>query len=188
MSKIPMGDKDLTARADGDLACMRLDGKEIYRQAMTAKIEDMEGGDSNIVMVFDGEDLRMTTEVAGVSHTVESEPNLSQGTPPGGAMLLDAMQDELALTVRAEDKIDGAEVYVLEGVRKPGAGMPFDRVEIFLDKQAGLMRRMVMYGKDSEVLAEMKIHDIVFDAPVTAEDILGKKAAAQNEKAPAPPP
>ena len=83
--------------------------------------------------------------------------------------LFDALQEQCTLTVKPEAKLDGAEVYVIEGTPKNPSPMdPTKLVRVLLSKQYGIMLQQQALDSAGKPINTITFKDIKVDVPIEA--------------------
>lgn len=177
--KLPLtGSGNILYQKDGD--------KAKYRQTIDAKLLSMVAG---VDAVFDGEKLRLKTNLQGTQKVQDAEPSIDKGlVPPGGGPLLDEIQKHIELTPKADAQLNGRPVFVLEGKLKPGEKMvlPVSSVNISIDKEIGALSQLEFIGSDASSKITLAVNDIKLNPEIKPDAFAPPVATAPKPAAGAP--
>lgn len=144
---VTAGPNMLPVEGKGTLEFLRHEEKELWRQTLTMTIPAPVDKESHHEAVFDGADLRITNEMDGRRATRKVGSDLRNGAaPPGGGPLLDVLAEGLTLSLRGEDVVDEAPVYVIEGTPK-GKNPQFIKGVFYFDQATGIQRRQEIFDR-----------------------------------------
>lgn len=148
---MPVGKEPLSLTGTGDLNYLRENGKDKYRQRIVARVPEPFSMEMKLDVLFDGDTVYTTTEIMGQKQTHQGKPSLEQGAlPPGGGRLIEAMEEQMTITVQPNEKLDGHEVFVLEGKAKDPS-VPFSKALFYIDTALGIQRKTEIYQEDGTI-------------------------------------
>jgi len=172
----------------GNVAYLKDGEKSKYRQVLDAKVMPLNLG-GGVELVFDGEQLHVKTTIGGTQKVNVEKPSIDKGAfPPGGGMLLDAVQERINLTPKADAEVNGRKCWVLEGALKPGEklDLPVAGANLYIDQETGAMAKVELLGKDAGQSVSITVNDLKVDAPLSAADFAPPVVTAAPAPAAAP--
>lgn len=162
---MPVGEKPLDLTGNGRVYLLRKDGKDKFRKTVTSRLPEPFSMEMKLDVLYDGKKVYTTTELMGQAQKQEGEPSLRQGAlPPGGDALISSMEEEMTLKVLPNEKLDGHDVFVVEGRAKDPA-VPFSKVVFYIDQKLGIQRKVDIYQEDgtigiSETISNIQVGEI----------------------------
>ena len=164
-ANFPMGAQSVSVSGTGDVAYKRADGKEKYRQAMTVAMPEPLKMEMKFESVFDGETIHVMTDMMGMKTVKQEKPTLENGAlPPGGKMLVENLQKEMTVTVKADGEVDGKKVYVLDAKpKKKNQDVPMDGMVLYIDQAEGMLVKIEVTQPGGTNLAVVNIKNVQYD-------------------------
>lgn len=194
---VPTGENRLRLNGEGTLEYLREGTAGKYRQEIKIVLTDPQPIEMTTTQIFDGQDLYMTNTVGGTTTTVKDAAGSDPlSPPPGGAAMLDAIEQVATLSLESTTSVEGKERYVLVGTPKAAAAAAFSRVVLHVDAETGLRVKTEFYESAEVLTASVVLSDIVLNAGVdparftppasTAKITVNPSTATAPADAPAP--
>ncbi len=166
---VPTGENRLRLTGEGTVEYLKEGTAGKYRQEIKIVLTDPQPLEMTTTMIFDGQDLYMTNTVGGTTTTVKDAAGSDPlSPPPGGAPMLDTLEQVATLSLESSETVDGKTHYILAGVPKDAANAAFSRVVLHVDAETGLRVKTEFYESKDVLTASVVLSDIVLDAGVDA--------------------
>jgi hypothetical protein len=183
-ASLPVGANRIPMKAEGKMDYLKTADKTLYRQEVKLNVNGPSPMEADVVMLFDGADLYVTSSMNQGGKPDKQEPALERGTtPPGGGPLLDIMKRDLNLTLLPDAELDGTPVYVIEGTPKDPASKPgVAKMVFYFDKATGLQRKVEIYESKNVIAATLTYSDVQVN-PEISEDVFKSPSSGSVPKA-----
>lgn len=119
-------------------------------------------------MLYDGVHMYTTTDHGNAKVAAKQSPN-NLNIAPGGRRFFALVKQSHVLRVLGEEKLEGEEVYVIEGRPRAPDPQVASVMKFYLSKSTGLRRKAVGTDGDGRVVYSSEYTNIKVDEPVSAE-------------------
>jgi outer membrane lipoprotein-sorting protein len=161
----------MTGEGSGWVKMMRegelIKSRAEFTQNMTQKMGDNEQKmQSKTTTVSDGKYAYSLSENNGQKMCVKVDATKNQTQEP--EEMFKTLREQYVLKVLPDEKMDGVDVYVIEGTNKPGtpANPMMSKIMIRIGKKHGMIVQQQMINNEGKPVQSMRYKDIQFDVPV----------------------
>lgn len=159
---------EMTSVSEATLETLRNDGKFMMRSEGTAKSTQKMGGaeqkkEQKMLTISDGEFTYSLSESDGVKNATKTK------AVSGEEMPWSHYGDDAKITVLPDEKIDGADCYVVEMKMSPGGpGVGMGKIVFYCRKDCGMQVKTVGYTPEDKVMMTTVVTDIELNKSVPA--------------------
>ncbi|MCB9849933.1 MAG: outer membrane lipoprotein carrier protein LolA [Phycisphaerales bacterium] len=173
------GDMNISMHMNGTYEAKKVGEKLQYRMEAKTKmnIPGMEnmpgGGEQNILVVCDGDFTWQLADMMGQKNVVKTKADTAI-TPWG------TLRDTHDLKVLDDEKVDGADCYVVEAKAKQGEQMQANRIVFYCRKDLGATVKQIAYMDDNTPANTMTFTDIKLNPDLPEEHFKFEVPAGVN--------
>lgn len=174
------GGNKMQSTMDGTIEWMRKGDKFLYRNdnkgMMTQNMSGQENKmESNATMISDGDFMYTLTEQMGQKHAFKApvDPNISGDAK----VMFAALREDSNLKVLPDEKVDGADAYVIEAMPKEAQGSPMSKTLFYFRKDNGMMVKNEAFDDKGKKIFTTTTTDIKMNTEIPAERFVFKAPA-----------
>lgn len=162
----------MNGEGKGWVKMLRKDGLVMSRVELEQNIVQKMGENeqklqSKVINVTDGKVAYTLTEQMGQKMCIKNKPENAQAFDP--ADMFKSLRMQFKLTALPEEKLDGEEVFVIEGTpRELTPGNPVTKLRVLIGKAHGMVLKQTIFGTDGAPMQTITYEDVKFDGPVDA--------------------
>ncbi|HNR31219.1 MAG TPA: hypothetical protein PKI11_10040 [Candidatus Hydrogenedentes bacterium] len=168
---------------EGQVAVMRADGMDKYRQELTLRIPEPMAIEAALQAVFDGESLHLTRAMLDEKQAIQTEPGLEDAPPPpGGPLLFEWLRSQYTVTAVEDGELAGRGVWDIDCTPKDTASRA-QPLRLSCDKETGLALRFEFAANDEAAAVTISITGIEIGPTLNPAAFVVPPPAAAEESA-----
>lgn len=174
------GGNKMQSTMEGTIEWMRKGDKVLYRNDNKANTVTSMGGqetktESTAAIISDGDFMYTLGEEGGEKHAIKSpaEPSIAGDAKT----MFEAMQKDSNIKVLPDEKVDGADCYVIEATPKDKTAAPMSKTVVYLRKDNALNVKNEGFDAAGKKIFSSQTTDIKLNAVIPADHFVFKAPA-----------